>query len=290
MRFVYFTEGNDKWTYPKCCKTSRITLSNSSSSARHEASATTPVAATGSDQLSLIMSQLASIAMDIKDIKDSQSRLSNDVAQYTTLLQQHSDIISRHDASITNILSNIEAIENRLLQLQKNTPSTSEAPTAELLERFRRSHNIVIRGVPEASDRDDASTVSTIIGLTDDSVNAHITGISRLGSTSSTNRTRPLKVCFSNPQSAMKILRNKRAILQNPSYRNMSITDDKTPAQISHLNLPREELNCRQAAGERDITIKYVTGTPRIVSLPKGGEEQAKSGSKKVELLGIEGL
>nr|CAH7754027.1 unnamed protein product [Callosobruchus chinensis] len=94
--------------------------------------------------------------------------------------------------SQTNISSNIESIENRLLQLQQNTPSTSEASTAELLERFRRFHNIVIRGVPETSDRDDASTVSTIIGLTDDSVNAHITGISRLGSTSSTNRTRPL--------------------------------------------------------------------------------------------------
>nr|CAH7769888.1 unnamed protein product [Callosobruchus chinensis] len=39
----------------------------------------------------------------------------------------------------------------------------------------------------------------------------------------------------------------------------MSITDDKTPAQISHLNLLREELNRRQAAGERDITIKYVS-------------------------------
>nr|CAH7769893.1 unnamed protein product [Callosobruchus chinensis] len=112
------------------------------------------------------MSQLASIAKDIKDIEDSQSRLSNDVAQCTTLLQQHSDIIPRHDASIiscetniqklqysqTNISSDIESIENRLLQLQQNTPSTSEASTAELLERLRDSHNIVIRGVPEISD------------------------------------------------------------------------------------------------------------------------------------------
>nr|CAH7758425.1 unnamed protein product [Callosobruchus chinensis] len=64
----FFTEGNDKWTCSQCCKASRVTRSNSTSSAWHEAPVATP--ATGSDQLSLIMSQIASIARDIKDIKD----------------------------------------------------------------------------------------------------------------------------------------------------------------------------------------------------------------------------
>ncbi|CAH1981614.1 unnamed protein product [Acanthoscelides obtectus] len=129
---------------------------------------------TPTDTLTLILNQLSTMASDIKDIKNSQSQLRTDVAYCRNLLQQHSDSISRHDDLIaacetniqniqvtqTELSSNIANIESRLARSMETmhsgngASSTPIAPSsqAETMELFRRSHNIILRGIAEGND------------------------------------------------------------------------------------------------------------------------------------------
>nr|CAI5862892.1 unnamed protein product [Callosobruchus analis] len=117
-------------------------------------------------------SQLSAVANDIKDIKSSQAQLSTDVAYCRTLLQQHSDSISRHDDKIATCEADIQSLQNAQTELSSNiavieskltTAMNSNAPNrctstndpanlAETLEILRRSHNVLLRGVPEEKD------------------------------------------------------------------------------------------------------------------------------------------
>nr|CAH7724729.1 unnamed protein product [Callosobruchus chinensis] len=52
------------------------------------------------------------MANDIRDIKNSQTQLSTDVAHCRALLQQHSDTIARHHDSIISCEASIQQLQN----------------------------------------------------------------------------------------------------------------------------------------------------------------------------------
>nr|CAH7728023.1 unnamed protein product [Callosobruchus chinensis] len=117
---------------------------------------------------------------------------------------------------------NLEAIGNRVTALELNVGSRSNSVNAsprnsnnladnplrndEFLERFRRSHNIIITGIPESSNTD--ATVSAILNHVDPIANNHRLSISRLGTTPQANRARPVKVCFATPAVTRTVLHN----------------------------------------------------------------------------------
>nr|CAI5844079.1 unnamed protein product [Callosobruchus analis] len=244
------------------------------------------------------MEQLSYIARDVRDIKESQSRLSNDITQCKSLLQQHSNIIGQHETSLrvcensiadiqnsqTEVSRNLEAIGMRGTVLELNVGSRSNSANAspsnsnnlasnpvsndEFLERFRRSHNIIIIGLPETSDTN--ATVSAILNHVDPIANNHRLSISWLGTTPQANRARPVKVCFATPAVARSVLRKKNQLRGNTTYDSIKITDDKTPAQLNELSNLRVELRRRLDSGEPNLTIKYVRGSPRIVPTTEG--------------------
>nr|CAI5868875.1 unnamed protein product [Callosobruchus analis] len=140
------------------------------------------------------MDRLLSIAKDIKDIKASQTQLSTDVSQCKLLLEKHSDILSRHDTSILACESSIERLQNAQTNLSSNLTSIqlkidnieaqisnatinetlqlNERPSPNAtMERFKRSHNIVIKKLPEISEAEDISTVASIIATIDSTAN-----------------------------------------------------------------------------------------------------------------------
>nr|CAH7713459.1 unnamed protein product [Callosobruchus chinensis] len=221
------------------------------------------------------MNQLLSIASDIKDVKNCQTRLSNDIAECKSLLEEHSDKISQHDISIQRCLTDIQslrsaqadmstnltAIEHRFTALQENSAnSASSTPAApaipdrssdvEMLERYRRSHNILIKNVAENANSNDNVTVSEVLNIIDPVANGHVISVSRLGAPQA-NRSRPLKISFSNPVTVKNILKPKKSLLSSPSFKHFIIDDDKTPHQMAQLVQLREDLRRRQAAGER---------------------------------------
>nr|CAH7750634.1 unnamed protein product [Callosobruchus chinensis] len=275
-------------------KQGRITRSNSSSSASTDLACPVPAnLPPPASNLAAIMEQLSNIARYVRDIKESQSRLSNDIAQCKSLLQQHSSIIGQHETSLrvcenniadiqnsqAEVSRNLEAIGNRVTALELNVGSVSNSVNAspsnsnnladnplrneEFLERFRRSHNIIIFGIPESSNTD--ATVSSILNHVDPIANNHRLSISRLGATPQANRARPVKGCFDTPAVARTVLIKKNQLRGNTTYDSIKITDDKTPAQLNELSNLRVELRRRTESGEPNLTIKYVRGYPRIV-------------------------
>ncbi|CAH2002619.1 unnamed protein product [Acanthoscelides obtectus] len=281
------SDGKERWSCPACCKQGRVTRSGSTSSTCGARSETTaplkPDQSTPTDTLTLILNQLSTMASDIKDIKNTQSQLRTDVAYCRNLLQQHSDSISRHDDLIaayetniqniqvtqTELSSNIANIESRLARSMETmhsgtgASSTPIAPSsqAETMELFRRSHNIILRGIAEGND--DINIVSEIIRHIEPSAENHRLSITRLGRTTSSNRL--IRVVFSSPIIVSNILRKKNSILSHPTLRHVKISDDKTRGQMQELQHLREELRRRQTTGESNITIKYVRGKPSIV-------------------------
>lgn len=55
----------------------------------------------------------------------------------------------------------------------------------------------------------------------------------------------------------MSLLGNKKKLLNNETYKRVTVTNDKTPIQLAEMQCLRKELKTREAKSERDITIKY---------------------------------
>nr|CAH7754820.1 unnamed protein product [Callosobruchus chinensis] len=295
----YFTEGNNKWVCSVCCKQGRVTRSNSASSSsgpRSDTPSASPQAepATPSDPLALILCQLSTMANDIRDIKNSQTQLSADVAHCRTLLQQHSDTIARHHDSIISCEASIQQLQNtqaslsctianiesRLASSMSNAEISADSATnntstqAEALEILRRSHHIILRGIPE--DNNDTNTVIDIINHIDPSANSYRLSVARLGA-ATTSRPRLIRVGFASPVIAKAILRRKNSILSHPVYKSIKISDDKTPSQMRELQNLRDELKRRLTTGERNITIKYVRGRPSIIQITAQESNMSKN-------------
>nr|CAH7758031.1 unnamed protein product [Callosobruchus chinensis] len=225
------------------------------------------------------------MASDIKDIKNSQSQLTTDVAYCRTLLQQHSDStrhedqILNYEASIQNLhttpaalSSSIADIESRITTRLTNLDTTHiTAPTndtsstyTETLEIPRRSHNILLRDVTESNN--DSNIVTEIFNHIEPYANDHHLSVTRLGTP--TSRPRLRRVTFTSQVFARIILQKKNSIISHPSFNYVKILDDKTPTQMLQPRELRDELKRRQTTGELNSTIKYVRGTPSIVPLP----------------------
>lgn len=138
--------------------------------------------------------------------------------------------------------------------------------SAEIVERVRRSHNIIIRRLPETSDSStDDGAVRAIVGHVFPVGVQHIVSHGRIGAVSGPN-PRPVLVRITSSVTALSILRNKKILSTAPAYRKIQISDDITPNQFACLQKAREELRLRQLNGESDITIKYVMrGVPTVV-------------------------
>ncbi|XP_044761882.1 uncharacterized protein LOC123319097 [Coccinella septempunctata] len=250
------------------------------------------------DQFTLLMSKLNEISNDIAVIKTTQLTLQSDLTECKSILEKHSSellrldktltrhshSISQHDLDIASCssridrltdsqnslkvvvdsashrLSKVESLQQGILTNNRTTPSLQPS---ELLDRLRRSHNILIRGVPETGAEEDLSSVSSILDCVLPDANNQCVSVARIGK-SSTDRPRILKVSFSNSVIVNKILRNKALIKSVPDYHRIIISDDKTPLQVKELDSLREELRRRRGAGESGIDIKYISGTPTI--------------------------
>lgn len=140
----------------------------------------------------------------------------------------------------------------------------------ELNERKRRSSNILMFGVPE-SDSDnvdqrkkhDTSEVEKALAALPQAERP-LTVI-RLGKPQPGATTaRPLKLVMAGKPKAINILKNKSKL---PSH--IKVKCDQTPYQRDQLKKLREELSVRNDNGEKDFTIKYINGCPRIVKEQK---------------------
>lgn len=147
----------------------------------------------------------------------------------------------------------------------------TEDMISELSDRQSRAKNIIMFDIPECDLPDleqrklrDTEECWKVIGSITSTSQNNIK-VLRLGKPSAEKKfPRPIKIIFQTRGEALAILKNKNK-LKKPN----SIKSDQTPMQRQHLIDLRNELHQRTEKGEKELTIKYIKGSPKIIKIPK---------------------
>lgn len=173
--------------------------------------------------------------------------------------------------AIDELKMEVEKLKMEPTQVTSNSPTaqTSAAPNispseeliTELQERQKRCNNIMVFNFPE-SDNDQVSLQKLITELTGNQ--SELVETIRIGRQNK-NGTRALKASLSSSDAVRRVLVNKSKL----KGRRIFISADLTPSQRSAEREVREVIARRRSAGEEDLFLKYVQGTPLIVSKKK---------------------
>lgn len=150
-----------------------------------------------------------------------------------------------------------------------------ESAVDEFKEREVRRRNIMIVGIQEipsgprqeriaaelAKAKDIVSSVDPTVPL--DSVTCH-----RIGRYSEA-KSRPILMTFSNAEDPLKLLKQRAKLTGN-----VYIKADQTKLQKEYMAELVKQLETRRTAGELDLIIRYIKGTPKIV---KNFRKQSKN-------------
>jgi len=93
----------------------------------------------------------------------------------------------------------------------------------------------------------------------------------RLGKDISSNpeKPRPIKIILSNTLEVFSSLRLQANLRKSTTWSNIRFSSDRTNFQREQMNKLRQELQKRKDDGENNIIIKYIRGTPKIVTIQK---------------------
>lgn len=164
---------------------------------------------------------------------------------------------------VPKLLQKIDSLEEKLNQLTDAsvtlTPAANEEEiTGEIMERQRRSCNVIIFNMDENGD--DITKVNKIFNdLINEDVSVQ-TAV-RVGKKNKSG-FRALKISLKDPVIASKIIRAKRTPLKS---QNIYISADLTTNQRASLRKIQTDLEARKNNGEDGLVIKYVNGLPTIV-------------------------
>lgn len=173
-------------------------------------------------------------------------------------------------------------LQNDILDLKlENSGSRSsiiddnfEQILEEINQRNIRKSNLVIFGVVEqdqglsASVRveNDKTEVTNILQVIDPDLNVPSMKPIRLGSYNTT-KNRPIKISLNDEKDVHNVIRKVNVLKNNRSYKNISISFDRTPRQLEYYRNLRKNLKEREDGGENNLKIKYIKGIPKIISL-----------------------
>lgn len=172
----------------------------------------------------------------------------------------------------TTTENKIQSLESEITAMKNNTKASGSTSVFdenimhELQDRASREKNIIIVGLPECKMANADKSHSYDLDKVNSVINNLIPNcpkpnkIFRLGKYNP-DKDRNLKVCFDSSYTTKTLFRNRDKLQSG-----IKIFSDLTPAQQKHKKELKTELEQRMANGEKDITIKYVRGIPKIVS------------------------
>lgn len=152
-----------------------------------------------------------------------------------------------------------------------NQVMANEQMIAEMLERSKRSCNIIIHGGVEAGNtrqdqiREDAVLVQAI--LHECEIADHDVKPIRLGKFDPTREksSRPIRMRLSSSECVPVILRKFKKLKSSGKFKQLSLSPDRTPQQVSVYKSVKMELERRLSDGETNLRIKYFNGLPTII-------------------------
>ncbi|CAG9762669.1 unnamed protein product [Ceutorhynchus assimilis] len=184
--------------------------------------------------------------------------------------------IANCETEITNLKTETCSLRKEFDNLQSKAQNFEDF-FEESRDRTRRECNVIVSGLRQVvDDKAEVQKILTEIGL--QNISPKLTF--RFGKANT--GPKPLKVIFSSSSDAMEVLKAKSR-LTSPQYKSVTMKSDLTPRQVQHLSTLRKELQKRTDEGEDNLTIKYIRGVPRIVSLRSDGKrEREESASPEI--------
>ncbi|CAB0018663.1 unnamed protein product [Nesidiocoris tenuis] len=190
--------------------------------------------------------------------------------QYASLNTEMASIREEvHALRSDGLRERVKALEDKLSVAAPAGLVDEEAIYAEIEERRRCAANVLFFNVPESSSTNPADAIAEDLAR----LNAFITSLTpanppsvkrgyRLGKRSA-DHTRPLKAIFETQSEATRVMASVRST-KSPQF---PIAGDRTVRQRDFLRRLRTELQARKDNGEANLTIKYISGVPKIVPL-----------------------
>lgn len=291
----YLLEKNEAWSCPGCFGDFKSRRSLSVSDVPLLQSRITQDASAADSQLTtrhfdMIMAEFnragaahEALSSKLNALIDTQSKLSEAIETCNQRLLKHDELLKDHAASIADsdqkmviVRDSLVALEQKVETLSASVQNTSincagsstfadtDSLLREIGDREKRSCNLMVFGVPESSSADlqrriadDTSHIEVMMAkLGVDIIARKVLRVGKLGV-----KPRPLKLILSSREDVFRCLKNKKK-LQNSDLR---INSDLTELQRTHLRGLRQQLRDRIDGGEKDVTIRYVDGVPKII-------------------------
>lgn len=212
-------------------------------------------------KLDAILSKLSSLATK-EELSDGLNLIKQDLQIVSSKLKELEPRLAQVESEIKSIKANATAGDELYEDL-----------ISECNDRKRRSRNVIIHKLTEVPISSSAREVKQHdVGLVTDFLrhvnsNVQISEVRyyRLGKKLRDN-TRPLVVCMPSEEAAVHIFKKFSSNDVPVNLQGISISHDRTLRERKHLEQLRAALKSRHDAGETNLTIKFVNGTPKIVS------------------------
>lgn len=217
------------------------------------------------------------------DSRDTAAKLSvlqssvekcNDGLESTKRLLQEN--ISACQAEIGDLKAKNSALEDRIIILESAASEHSsghsvdrEDVVREVFERQMRAKNLLIFGLREHENVDgDRGQALDLLNAIDSGLDIGNFKVFRLGRKKVAGHTRPVKLTFEDETTVSRLLGKTRNLKNVELYKGVSVSADRTPAQISTYRKAKEELRRRVSNGDTGLRIRSIRGVPRVISAP----------------------
>lgn len=216
----------------------------------------------------------------VNEIKSTQSKLVTSVNSLSDKFASLNKKVNELSSQISSLSSDNASLKERVDIIEIKTNSLSTNPSilnnneliSEMMDRQSRLKNILLFNLPESyhdpnSMNLDLTTVQNILNFLN--VESKPSSIFRLGkppSTSTATKPRPLKICFYDQKSVLDIFSTQNKLKSNSLWKDLRFSSDRTKQQQEYMSQLRKDLLTRKSNGEPDLIIKYIKGTPTIIS------------------------
>jgi len=175
---------------------------------------------------------------------------------------------------INRLLSKVNELKNQKNYTRNNSHCFEEFIINKIGDRNIRASNLILYKITESNSDNtadriahDSNVVSNLIdSIISDDKNIRPTKLLRLG-IQGHDKPQPIKAIFSSPADVFELLKSKKKLLSLNLPSNIGISSDRTLYQRNYMKKLREELESRRSTeGGSELIIRYIRGTPTIVS------------------------
>lgn len=234
-----------------------------------------------SDQkpINILMSKMSQLLDCVDDIKNKVDGLLVVPAKLDLMQSELTSIsckLSSLETRVSTIEDRLNDMEVRVADIEQKEPASKSSPEetiAEINDRSRRAHNLLVYNLPESSSTAAAVRMDKDMLELRKLLNLFAPDLSsefkcyRVGRPQK-DKIRPLKIiftCAEHPKVLMSKFNKDDLIKAFPSFSGVTLSRDRTDRERQYLNQLRLDLEKRAQNGEVGLTIKYFNGVPSIV-------------------------